>query len=72
LLSLLEVCNDPLKVLLLDALLLTSDDVFSLRETLGSREYPVMEPICALLWVTSLLWLTSAPLLLAGDVMVPL
>jgi hypothetical protein len=31
-----------------------------------------MEPVCALLWVTSLLWLTSAPLLLNGDDIVPL
>jgi hypothetical protein len=31
-----------------------------------------MDPICALLWVTSLLCVTSAPPLLAGDDIVPL
>jgi hypothetical protein len=31
-----------------------------------------MDPICALLWVTSLFWRTFAPELLAGDDIVPL
>jgi hypothetical protein len=35
---LLEVCSDPSKVLLLDALLVTSEDVVAVRDTLGSRE----------------------------------
>jgi hypothetical protein len=38
LLLLLDVFSDPLKLLLLDALLVTSEDVVAVRDTLGSRE----------------------------------
>jgi hypothetical protein len=38
LLLLLDVCSDPLKLLLLEALLVTSEDAVAVRDTLGSLE----------------------------------